>query len=205
MARLQTEMMCVFLMLMLSGVSDGNTCICDATKSITCHGVQGEPLYLQVIPNATGYRLILKEITQNGASTIFRYKRNQILFFNETLSSSLKQRLHFTAMNGTISINPATKGDSGTYQVEIINDDKGVNVANITIQIIIQDAHSTVTSTNTQITVNDNPKMETPVYVIRASACLGVILLCGAVGVLCVCQRRTHTHKPGQTTKCNET
>ncbi|XP_041931501.1 uncharacterized protein LOC121695049 isoform X3 [Alosa sapidissima] len=161
MARLQTEMMCVFLMLMLSGVSDGNTCICDATKSITCHGVQGEPLYLQ--------------------------------------------RLHFTAMNGTISINPATKGDSGTYQVEIINDDKGVNVANITIQIIIQDAHSTVTSTNTQITVNDNPKMETPVYVIRASACLGVILLCGAVGVLCVCQRRTHTHKPGQTTKCNET
>ncbi|XP_041931500.1 uncharacterized protein LOC121695049 isoform X2 [Alosa sapidissima] len=172
MARLQTEMMCVFLMLMLSGVSDGNTCICDATKSITCHGVQGEPLYLQVIPNATGYRLILKEITQNGASTIFRYKRNQILFFNETLSSSLKQRLHFTAMNGTISINPATKGDSGTYQVEIINDDKG---------------------------------METPVYVIRASACLGVILLCGAVGVLCVCQRRTHTHKPGQTTKCNET
>ncbi|XP_062381387.1 uncharacterized protein si:zfos-741a10.3 [Sardina pilchardus] len=188
-------MMFVLLMLMLSGVSDGKNCIYDATESIACHGVQGEPLYLQVMPNATGYHLGLKEITQNGKRAIFRYRRNQIQFFSESFNSSMD----FTAMNGTISINPATKADSGTYQVEILNDETGVNVAIITIQIIIQDALSTVTYTNKMITVNDNPKMETSVYMIIGSACLGVMLLCGAVGVLYVCQRKTHAHTPAET------
>ncbi|XP_062380244.1 uncharacterized protein LOC134068578 [Sardina pilchardus] len=188
-------MMCygVLLMLTLSEVSDGNYFICKITKSITCHGVQGEPLFLQVMPDATGYYLVLKEITQNGTRAIFRYKRNQFMFFKETSSWSEMQRWHFTAKNGTISINPAT-GDSGTYRVEILNDGEGENVVNITFQIDIQNAQSTVTSTNTLITVNDNAKMDTPVYMILTSACLGVILLCGTVGVLYAYGRGEHTH-----------
>ncbi|XP_062381179.1 uncharacterized protein LOC134069271 isoform X2 [Sardina pilchardus] len=164
-------MMFVLLILMLSRVSD----------------VQGEPLYIQLMPDVTGNRFLFKQITQHGERGIFRYSKNNILFSNESFSSSVKQRLHFTAMNGTITINPATERDSGTYRVEIIRDNEGESLKEIAFQMIIHalGEQSPATSTNRNIT----------------SACLSVILLCGAVGVLYACKRRTNTHKPAETTE----
>ena len=76
-------------------------------------------------------------MTQNGHAGIFRFKNNQIVFFNESFTSPIQDRWHFVAANGTIIINPATKRDSGTYRVEIHNEETGTFVANTTIQLIV--------------------------------------------------------------------
>ena len=76
-------------------------------------------------------------MTQNGYTGGFRFRNNQIVFFNESFTSSMQDRWHFVATNGTIIINPATKRDSGTYRVEINNGETGAIVANTTIQLII--------------------------------------------------------------------
>ena len=76
-------------------------------------------------------------MTQNGLTGVFRLKKNQIEFFNESFTSPIQDRWHFVAANGTIIINQATKRDSGTYRVEINNGETGAIVANTTIQLII--------------------------------------------------------------------
>ena len=67
----------------------------------------------------------------------FRFKTNQIEFFNESFTSPIQERWHFVATNGTIIINPATKRDSGTYRLEIYNEETGKFVANTTMQLIV--------------------------------------------------------------------
>ena len=76
-------------------------------------------------------------MTQNGHAGIFRFRNNQIVFFNESFTSPIQDRWHFVAANGTIIINPATKRDSGTYRLEINNDETGETVTNTTIQLIV--------------------------------------------------------------------
>ena len=76
-------------------------------------------------------------MTQNGHAGIFRFRNNQIVFFNESFTSHIQYRWHFVAANGTIIINPATKRDSGTYRIEIHNEETGALVANTTIQLIV--------------------------------------------------------------------
>ncbi|XP_031443314.1 uncharacterized protein LOC116225248 [Clupea harengus] len=197
---LQTEMLLIPLVLVFAGVSHvlstGTKTVCNATQFATCHGNLGEPTYLQLLPNAVGLELTCKKMTQNGHAGIFRFRNNQIVFFNESFTSSMQDRWHFVATNGTIIINQATKRDSGTYKVEINNGETGAIVANTTIQLIISGTHSTVRSILTDRT--DNPsKMETHVYMVSLlSASLGVVLLCVAGGVYYVCQRRTH--KPAE-------
>ncbi|XP_042558696.1 uncharacterized protein LOC116217956 [Clupea harengus] len=163
-------------------------------------------------------------MTQNGLTGVFRLKKNQTVFFNESFTSPIQDRWHFVAANGTIMINPATKRDSGTYRVEIHNEETGALVANTTIQLIILGTHSTVRSILTDRTDNpskmetrvcthstvrsiltdrtNNPsKMGTRVYMVSLiAASLGVVLLCVTVygGVYYVCQRRTHTPKPAE-------
>lgn len=126
---------CSFLNPVCYASLTGSRFICDANNSV-CHGIQGEPLYLQLVPNAIGYQVVLKKKTYEGELSIFRYRRDQIIFFNNSFSFSMKDRWDFTA-KGAITINPAIKDDSGTYQVEIINEDEGGNVANNRIHIMI--------------------------------------------------------------------
>ena len=123
--------------LLYSVSSTGTKTVCDATQFTTCHGTLGEPTYLQLLPNAVGHQLLCKKMTQNGLTGIFRFKNNQIVFFNESFTSSIQDRWHFVPRNGTIIINPATKRDSGTYRVEIHNEETGTFVANTTIQLIV--------------------------------------------------------------------
>lgn len=73
-----------------------------------------------------------------GKKNIFRFKGFKTMFYNEFNTSSFHQRWQFVPGNGTLMINPAENRDSGTYRVEIYEENSGKRVGQQQVQLVIK-------------------------------------------------------------------
>ncbi|XP_041751310.2 uncharacterized protein LOC121580321 [Coregonus clupeaformis] len=126
-------MLVVFgLLVMLTGLANGmKEKSCDARQNMSCHGILGETVYLQLMNNATGSELKFKKVRTSVIIEIFKKKNNTVI-----IHDSIKARSEFFINNGTFRIANTEWNDSGEYLLEIYNS-SGIYLSTRRVQLII--------------------------------------------------------------------
>ncbi|KAG7465208.1 hypothetical protein MATL_G00173810 [Megalops atlanticus] len=121
------------LVLVLATVSDGSSFPCNATgnKTLTqCYGTVGQPLFIHLITNPSGYDLKLKnKITMTD---VFNLKKNKSKFDGTFANHSTFY------LNGTLQLTKAEKIHSGEYLFEIFHASEGRLLQVTTIELFIK-------------------------------------------------------------------
>ncbi|XP_036404914.1 uncharacterized protein LOC118791603 [Megalops cyprinoides] len=120
------------LVLVLAAVSYGSSSSCNATgnKTLTqCYGAVGQPLFIYLITNPSGYTLILKN---NITGTVFTHRNNISRFYGTFANHSIFYP------NGTVQLTKAEKMHSGKYLFEIYRGSAGQFLQARTVDLFIK-------------------------------------------------------------------
>ncbi|XP_062380793.1 uncharacterized protein LOC134068976 [Sardina pilchardus] len=116
---------------------------CDISKKVTCYGILGEPLYLQMNCSFACEITFYKE-----KKVLLRYKNSKMSINPGMLSPSADQRWNFREDSKTMIINYTDSSDSGVYKVEI-HDENGKLLDSHTPSVIIEAPVASVSLTFT--------------------------------------------------------
>ncbi|XP_062380212.1 uncharacterized protein LOC134068545 [Sardina pilchardus] len=111
---------------------------CDISKKVTCYGILGEPMYLQMSCSFACEITFYKE-----KKVLVRYRNSKMSFNPEMLFLSAYQRWNFREDSKTMIINSTDSSDSGVYRVEI-HDENGKLLHSHTPSVIIEAPVSSV-------------------------------------------------------------
>ncbi|XP_036404916.1 uncharacterized protein LOC118791604 isoform X2 [Megalops cyprinoides] len=120
------------LVLVLATASHGSSSSCNATgnKPLTqCYGAVGQPLFIYLITNLSGYELILKN---NITGTVVFTHKNISRFYGTFAKHSIFYP------NGTLQLTKAEKMHSGKYLFEIYRGSAGQFLQARTVDLFIE-------------------------------------------------------------------
>lgn len=100
--------------------------ICDATQSVSCYGILGEPVYLQLIRTTRKYDLLFRR----NNTVILRYANSRINFYQGL------EKFQYVSANGTLIIKSLEFADSSIYTIEIF-ETNGTKMATNNMLLIV--------------------------------------------------------------------
>lgn len=114
---------------------------CNATETATlpCLATPGGSVFIQVMRNASGFKLWCKKETPDGLIKVFSVKRDEVTWWHE----ESRNRTEFFTHNGTLKIASVKKEDSGQYRVEVITSD-GIHLKYINFELLVKENHNLI-------------------------------------------------------------
>lgn len=89
-------------------------------------------MYIQVMNNASGHRMVCKKELPSRSLKVFALKKEKL-----TLEDEFKNRTSFITSNGTFKITNVEEMDLGQYNIDVFNQD-GVLISNIKFSLEVK-------------------------------------------------------------------
>lgn len=102
------------------------------SSKYSCSVTLCSTVYIQMMKDASGYRVKFKKQLPTESVNVFSLKREEV-----TIQDPYKNRTEFFISNGTLKITHVERNDSGQYSVEIFNTN-GVFVKHINVTLDVQ-------------------------------------------------------------------
>ncbi|XP_055015179.1 uncharacterized protein LOC110160675 isoform X2 [Boleophthalmus pectinirostris] len=130
--------MILAILVLLPGLSYGflkpSDTMCKATETkSTCSVMLGGNIFLQVMSNASTYRIQFKKQLPSGSKEVLAIKKERLLIREDSFSNRTEAFIN----NGTIKIQNLQWEDAGKYKVEIY-DTKGSNVKTVEMTLEVK-------------------------------------------------------------------
>ncbi|GAA6235853.1 uncharacterized protein LOC118319263 [Lates japonicus] len=119
---------------MLAGVTHVAETKCSHTQNTTlCSVPPGEPVFVQVINNASNHQVRCNKQLPSGSMKVFVLMKEKV-----TIYEPFRNRTEFFINNGTFKMTNLERNDSGQYIIEVF-DSNGVFVKEMNIQLNVQE------------------------------------------------------------------